>query len=1051
MLDNNKNPPPYYQIVEGPLSKWTNMVQGWQCRWFVLDQNLGLLSYYTSKQKMKLGVRRGCIRLLQANLGLDDEDQNIFTITDLSNDKTFHFQTKDSDERNFWLKHLEESIQIHLSNKNGNVYLDLKKKNEIIRPDFAGYAKQKRITSNLNEQSTSKSENDGPSDSQSYQDVVFSSLDTSKEFENCNETVVTNSNQNNMSNQTCKNNQKKLNANSPQVFHENFNKASCTSISDSNIYLSDVMTNLKNREHTLTYANFLNERKITSPCPSGLSGVSSLNMQEKVNQLLENKKFLKNQTEINLLINLIKESIDSGEFSQQDLESLDVNNILEDCKGSNDELLKVNTELLAEIEKNSTLHVDAQTPSLTTYNSNKSESTRPISNSLSDQGTRKYTHINNHITTHNKFSQGDYQSSMSISRSNSTKSDEQNYISLYSDSMSLIDDQKSSLRMKAATISGNSGDFSHSVHQINYAAENSGRETDEKNQGSITPIQRTTQIRSQINTGVGDDTPLYSFSSGDESKSEESSEDIFFDAETGVTPDNSQRSKSGLVRTDENSRANSRITISSKEIYQQKREEIVRELASDSDITEKGSREVSPVLLNCPSVSKNTFIEDQTQSLDQNNNKLELVDMNSPGFFMDEYDSDEDEDLDMGKHKNMISFLIGQVRIGMDLTRISLPTFILEHRSLLEMYASFFSHPDIFLSISDFQTPKDRMLACLRWYISSFHAGRKSSIAKKPYNPILGEVFECVFDPEEFSQRPQQNACTKSSITKEPLPSAASSSTEGGSIPWAKQNSVQFIAEQVSHHPPISAFYAENLEKKMQFNGQIWTKSKFLGLSICVHNIGQGCLSLLAGPGQGEEYIVNFPTGYGRSILSVPWVELGGECSISCEQTGYSCTIDFQTKPFYGGKTHKIVGNMYPPHNKRKSIYTIEGEWNGVLETTNKSDSENFFNFSNVNNCAGEKTFIDTTKTPIHRPFVRNLNLCKDNESRKLWKNVSYALRNNLVDLATDEKLKLEAKQRADKADRERNKLDWETKLFERREDDIWVFKNGLVNRMKKL
>ena len=103
----------FLQIVEGPLSKWTNMVQGWQCRWFVLDQTLGLLSYYTSKQKMKLGVRRGCIRLLHANLGLDDEDQNIFTITDLSNEKTFHFLTKDSDERTFWLKHLEECIQLH--------------------------------------------------------------------------------------------------------------------------------------------------------------------------------------------------------------------------------------------------------------------------------------------------------------------------------------------------------------------------------------------------------------------------------------------------------------------------------------------------------------------------------------------------------------------------------------------------------------------------------------------------------------------------------------------------------------------------------------------------------------------------------------------------------------------------------------------------------------------------------------------------------------------------------------------------------------------------
>lgn len=35
------------RFMEGPLSKWTNMVNGWQYRWFVLDQNAGLLSYYT--------------------------------------------------------------------------------------------------------------------------------------------------------------------------------------------------------------------------------------------------------------------------------------------------------------------------------------------------------------------------------------------------------------------------------------------------------------------------------------------------------------------------------------------------------------------------------------------------------------------------------------------------------------------------------------------------------------------------------------------------------------------------------------------------------------------------------------------------------------------------------------------------------------------------------------------------------------------------------------------------------------------------------------------
>lgn len=41
----------------------------------------------------------------------------------------------------------------------------------------------------------------------------------------------------------------------------------------------------------------------------------------------------------------------------------------------------------------------------------------------------------------------------------------------------------------------------------------------------------------------------------------------------------------------------------------------------------------------------------------------------------------------------------------------------------------------------------------------------------------------------------------------------------------------------------VSAFYAECLSKKIQFNAHIWTKSKFLGMSIGVHNIGQGTRS----------------------------------------------------------------------------------------------------------------------------------------------------------------------------------------------------------------
>lgn len=33
--------------LEGTLSKWTNVMKGWQNRWFVLENETSLLSYYT--------------------------------------------------------------------------------------------------------------------------------------------------------------------------------------------------------------------------------------------------------------------------------------------------------------------------------------------------------------------------------------------------------------------------------------------------------------------------------------------------------------------------------------------------------------------------------------------------------------------------------------------------------------------------------------------------------------------------------------------------------------------------------------------------------------------------------------------------------------------------------------------------------------------------------------------------------------------------------------------------------------------------------------------
>ena len=79
-----------------------------------------------------------------------------------------------------------------------------------------------------------------------------------------------------------------------------------------------------------------------------------------------------------------------------------------------------------------------------------------------------------------------------------------------------------------------------------------------------------------------------------------------------------------------------------------------------------------------------------------------------------------------------------------------------------------------------------------------------------------------------------------------------------------------------------------------------------------------------------EEYSFTLPSAYARSILTVPWVELGDRVVVQCKKTGYNASITFQTKPFYGGKLHRINAEVKNPLGE--IICRVNGEWNGTLE-----------------------------------------------------------------------------------------------------------------------
>lgn len=94
----------------------------------------------------------------------------------------------------------------------------------------------------------------------------------------------------------------------------------------------------------------------------------------------------------------------------------------------------------------------------------------------------------------------------------------------------------------------------------------------------------------------------------------------------------------------------------------------------------------------------------------------------------------------------------------------------------------------------DKKNAHDRMVQVMKWYLSTLHAGRKSPVAKKPYNPILGEIFQCWYSIPQLETN-------EISIKESDKTQAAD-----GPVKWATRDQLSFIAEQVSHHPP-SNFY----------------------------------------------------------------------------------------------------------------------------------------------------------------------------------------------------------------------------------------------------
>jgi len=371
---------------------------------------------------------------------------------------------------------------------------------------------------------------------------------------------------------------------------------------------------------------------------------------------------------------------------------------------------------------------------------------------------------------------------------------------------------------------------------------------------------------------------------------------------------------------------------------------------------------------------------------------------------------------------SMLSFVLKNLRHGADLSKMPLPTWFLQKRSILEAYSDFFRNSDEFVKIAKQKSPQARMEQCLRWFLVGFnaHFHKLTNIAKKPFNSILGETFtgEFVLDKN----------CKEKNVDSP--------------WPWTSTNNLIFSGEQVSHHPPISAFYVECSSARIYADCHLMVVAKFRGFHVKAKNIGSMNVHL---PDQGEEYVVKLPNGYGRSLFTTPWVEAGDEGSITCAKTGYSVEMKFHTKSLFGSERNKMEAKMTGPPNSANQPVYFQGNW----------DTQIFKSLSEKS--SKEDLWIDMKRQPVRPLLYQSYQSLPENDSRKVWREVAWCIQNRIQEKANEFKVYLEEVQRREKALRDDRQVVWTPALFKGRTAELnksgympWDFKNSLSRRKKK-
>jgi len=344
---------------------------------------------------------------------------------------------------------------------------------------------------------------------------------------------------------------------------------------------------------------------------------------------------------------------------------------------------------------------------------------------------------------------------------------------------------------------------------------------------------------------------------------------------------------------------------------------------------------------------------------------------------------------EIANNRSALRDFIGSIAtISGDLSNITAPPFVLAENSTVEIPQYWADHPSLFISQAAEDDPEKRALSVLKYFIGTLknqqYAGRaEDSGVKKPLNAFLGEIFLGHWKDEEIGE-------------------------------------TKLVAEQVSHHPPVTACYLWNDKHGVRASGFTQQEITFSGNV----NIKQKGFAMLRLDKWDEDYLIPVPNIKVKGILGgTPYPELSGSYSL-VGSNGYVSHIRFDGKSFLGtGQKNHFDAKLYHVDRPNEILYTANGAWNGRLEFKDaRADTE--------------IEHFDVHELKSIKVQVADLSEQDPWESRNAWKDVIAALHKGDMKGVASAKSRLEEGQRQMRQEEEASGKHWQTVFFDRVEKD---------------